>query len=47
MLLQAAQAVVYEKIYKKYDITALEMVGYQGIIGAIIWSPLLVLFKYT
>jgi hypothetical protein len=36
MALQAAQAVVYENIYKKYDITALEMVGYQGVIGTII-----------
>lgn len=23
------------------------MVGYQGVIGTIIWTPLLVLFKYT
>jgi hypothetical protein len=47
MAIQAAQAVVYERIYSKYDISALEMVGYQGIIGTVIWTALLVLFKYV
>lgn len=46
MALQAAQAVIYENIYKKYDITPLEMVGYQGTVGTIIWTAFIVGSKY-
>jgi hypothetical protein len=46
MALQAAQAVTYERIYSKYDISPLEMVGYQGVIGTVFWTILLIIVKF-
>ena len=43
--MQAILSIVYERIYGKYDITPLQMVGYQGAIGSIFWTIFIVLVK--
>jgi hypothetical protein len=45
MALQALQAIAYERIYGRYDITPLQMVGYQGLIGFVFWTGLMLAVK--
>ena len=45
MALQALQAIAYERVYGQYDITPLQMVGYQGLIGVVFWTALIVVMK--
>jgi hypothetical protein len=34
---------IFEQIYEKYELNPLQMVGWQGLIGTLIWSILMLI----
>lgn len=45
IVIRGLQMTISEKIFKQYDITALQMVGWQGILGFTLWSALMAIIS--